>query len=119
MNKDIFKDSFETLENIWKIDENGIEFIYARDLAKVLGYVGKDYWRNFQNPLEKAMVSCKNNGELIDNHFASVREMIETGKTAQREVKDYKLTRYACYLTAQNGDSRKEQIAFAKNSIKI
>jgi DNA-damage-inducible protein D len=115
MNIDIFKDNFENLENIWKTDENGVEFIYARDLAKVLGYGGKDYWRNFKNPLEKAIISCENNGEVVDDHFANVREMVEVGSRAKREIKDYKLTRYACYLIAQNGDPRKNEIAFAQN----
>ena len=61
------------------------------------------------------MVSCKNNGEDVDEHFASVREMVPIGSNTEREIQDYKLTRYACYLTAQNGDSRKEEIAFAQN----
>jgi DNA-damage-inducible protein D len=112
---EVFKNKFEDLESIWHKDENDIEFIYARDLAKVLGYLGKDFWRNFQNPLEKAMVSCKNSGEAISDHFAGVREMVDVGSGAKREVQDYKLTRYACYLTAQNGDPRKEEIAFAQN----
>jgi DNA-damage-inducible protein D len=115
MSIDIFKGNFENLENIWNVDENGVEFIYARDLAKVLGYGGKDYWRNFQNPLEKAMITCKNNREVVDDHFAGVRKMVEVRSGAKREVKDYKLTRYACYLTAQNGDPRKKEVALAQN----
>ncbi len=109
------KEIFNNLETIWQTDEDGIEFVYARDLAKTLGYLGKDSWRNFQTTLEKAMTSCEKNGNPRTDHFAGVREMIDIGKTAKREVQDYKLTRYACYLTAQNGDPRKEGIAFSQN----
>jgi DNA-damage-inducible protein D len=112
MNINIFKNSFENLESIWKVDENGIEFIYARDLQKVLGY---GEWRKFEGVIEKAKISCKQNDIKVSDHFGDVAKMIETGKTATREIQDYKLTRYACYLTAQNGDPRKEEIAFAQN----
>jgi len=112
MNINIFKNSFENLESIWKVDENGIEFIYARDLQKVLGY---EKWERFHEIIKKGMVSAESNGHSVADHFPDAGKMIETGKTATREIQDYKLTRYACYLTAQNGDPRKEEIAFAQN----
>ena len=112
MNIDIFKDNFENLENIWKTDENGIEFIYARDLQKVLGY---SEWRKFEGVIEKAQISCKHNEHNVSDHFVGVDKMVSIGSNAEREIQDYKLTRYACYLTAQNGDPRKDEIAFAQN----
>ena len=104
------------LEIIWQIDENGVEFIYARDLQKFLGYKS---WRTFETVIKKAIISCESNGNPSVDHFAGVREMVDIGKTANREVQDYKLTRYACYLTAQNGDPRKEEIAFSQNYLAV
>lgn len=92
--------------------ENNVEFWYARDLQKLLGYTK---WQNFQLILDKAKLSCESaKGEII-HHFADVSKMIDTGKGAKREIRDTKLTRYACYLIAQNGDPRKEEIAFAQS----
>lgn len=112
MSIDIFKGKFENLENIWNVDENGVEFIYARDLQKVLGY---EKWERFEEVVKKGMISCESSEHNVYDHFPSVGKMVSIGSNAEREVKDYKLTRYACYLTAQNGDPRKKEVAFAQN----
>ncbi|AHJ12505.1 DNA damage-inducible protein D [Sulfurospirillum multivorans] len=91
-------------------DEN-VEFWYARDLQTILGY---DKWENFFKVIEKAKISCENSQIEVTDHFLDVRKMVEIGSNAQREIADVVLTRYACYLIAQNGDSSKEQIAFAQ-----
>ncbi len=93
-----------------KTDE-GIEFWLARDLQHLLGY---DTWRSFFNAISKAKISCELSGQKISDHFADVSKTIEMPKNAQKEVDDLMLTRYACYLIAQNGDSRKQEIAFAQ-----
>lgn len=87
-----------------------IEFWYARELMPSLGY---ERWENFDKAISRAMDSCETSGIEISDHFREVTEMITVGKGAQRSVKDYMLTRYACYLIAQNGDPKKEEIAFA------
>ncbi len=93
-------------------DADGVEFMFARDLQELLGYT---QWRNFVPVLDKAKVACEKAGQNAPDHFADVRKMVELGSDAEREIEDVMLTRYACYLVAQNGDPRKEPVAFAMN----
>ena len=94
-----------------KDDSADVEFWYARDLMALLGY---DRWENFDKAIQRAMDSCETSGIEVENHFREVTKMVLVGSGAKRNVKDYMLTRYACYLIAQNGDPRKEEIAFAQ-----
>ncbi|MFH0854791.1 MAG: DNA damage-inducible protein D [bacterium] len=90
--------------------DGGLEFWFARDLQILLGY---DQWRNFQKVIEKAKIACQNAGLAAEDQFADVGKVITAGKGSAREIDDIALTRHACYLIAQNGDPRKEEIAFA------
>ena len=111
MKTEEIKELFSKFESI-VCDYNGVECWSARELYKLLGYV---QWRNFLTIIEKAKDACKGAGEEVSYHFADVSKMIELAKGAQRPIENYLLTRYACYLVAQNGDSRKPEIAFAQN----
>lgn len=104
------KNAFNEIVKI--VQEEAVEFWYARDLMALLGY---DRWENFHKAIERAIDSCKASEIEPADHFRSVTKMVQIGSGAERAVKDYMLTRYACYLIAQNGDPRKEEIAFAQS----
>ena len=101
----------ETFEDIKHIDENGIEFWYARELMHILQYSN---WQNFEKIINKAKISCENSNINVLDHFTDINKMVQIGSGAERKQQDYELTRYACYLIAQNGDSRKKVIALAQ-----
>ncbi len=111
MKKEIVYGLTENFESFVNHTEDNVEFWLARDLQHLLGY-GK--WNNFKNVIFKAKTACEISGEKISDHFADVGKTIGMPKTAKKEIDDIMLTRYACYLIAQNGDSRKEQVAFAQ-----
>lgn len=103
----------QIFDDILHKDVDGeIEYWYARELQPLLGY---ERWENFELVIKKAMVACENSGGNVINHFRDVTKMINLPKSAHRTINDYKLTRYACYLIAQNGNSRKDEIAFAQS----
>ncbi len=106
---------YTLFEEIKHLSDDGSEYWVARELAGVLEYV---QWRNFAKVLERAILACKNSGYEIDNHFAEVSKMVESG-VASKPIIDYKLTRYACYLIVQNGDPRKEVIALGQTYFAI
>ena len=108
-----YKSAFDAITKGIKDDDgNTIEVWYARELQTVLGYAR---WENFVGAIGRAMESCKTLEISIDDHFREVTKMIALAKGAQRDVQDFMLTRYACYLIAQNGDPKKEEIAFAQS----
>ena len=108
-----YKSNFDAIAQSVKDESNeSIEVWYARELQKVLGYAR---WENFTVAISRAMESCKTQNINIDDHFRGITKMIPLAKGAQRAIQDYMLTRYACYLIAQNGDPKKEEIAFAQS----
>ncbi len=102
---------FNVFENIKHIDEERNEYWSARELQKVLEY---KEWRKFSSVIEKAKISCKASNYNIIDHFVQMDIMVEIGSNTIRKIKNYKLSRYACYLIAQNGDPRKKVIALAQ-----
>ncbi len=105
-----------TFEQIKKINEYGKEFWNARDLMTPLGYAR---WENFEVAVARAKESCKNSGQQVDDHFRDATKMVPIGSETERPINDYDLSRYACYLIAQNGDPRKEEIALAQTYFAI
>lgn len=111
MKTDIIYTLTETFEAHAQLTEGGIEFWLARDLQHLLGYTK---WDNFLNVVSKAKTACEVSGHAVSDHFADVGKTIAMPKGAEKEVPDIMLTRYACYLIAQNGDAKKQEIAFAQ-----
>jgi DNA-damage-inducible protein D len=108
------KEQIQSLANDFEsfaAEIDGVECWFARDLQKPLGY---DRWENFSKVIGKAKIACENAGNIVADHFLDVTKKVEIGSQAVREIEDIVLTRYACYLVAQNGDPRKDEIAFAQ-----
>ena len=111
MKTDLIRSLTSTFEGHAQQTDGGVEFWLARDLQYLLGYTK---WDNFLNVVSKAKTACEVSGHAVADHFADVGKMVDLGSGSQREVDDLMLTRYACYLIAQNGDPKKQEIAFAQ-----
>ena len=117
MKKEIIAKLHSEFEEIVQVNsDTGAECWFARDIQSLLGYAK---WENFEKVIEKAKVSCKNAGLKEEDHFLDIRKMVQIGSGSSREINDIALTRYACYLIAQNGDSSKDQVAFAQTYFAI
>lgn len=111
MEKELIQELFKSLEQA-KYEQDGLEYWSARDFQEILGYAK---WDNFLKVIQKAKDACENSGIPASDHFADIRKMVSLGSGSQREIEDIALTRYACYLIAQNGDATtKHQVAFAQ-----
>jgi DNA-damage-inducible protein D len=106
--KEIERKHHQTFESIRQFNEHGAEFWFARDLQPILDYGS---WNKFKNVINKAMTACENAGQITYNHFSQVGKMVRLGSGSTREIEDYQLSRYACYLIVQNGDPAKSVIA--------
>ena len=115
MEKDTISKLNKSFEE-YAYEQNGVEYWLARELQELLGYAE---WRNFTNSINKAKESCETTGEKVSDHFVDVNKMVNIGSGAERKKADIMLTRYACYLIAQNGDPKKVQIAFAQSYFAI
>ena len=113
---DLNAKEYQRFEDIKHTTDTGMEFWYARELSPVLEYTE---WRNFSKVIDKGMLACKNSGFAIADHFVEVSKMAALGSGSQRKIKDYMLSRYACYLIMQNGDPRKEVIALGQTYFAI
>ena len=111
MKTEIIQSLTSTFEASAQQTEDGVEYWLARDIQHLLGY---SKWENFLNVVSKAKTACEVSGHQVSDHFPDVRKMVDLGSGSQREVEDIMLTRYACYLIAQNGDPKKQEIAFAQ-----
>jgi len=111
MEKEMILSLTTNFEDFVQRTEDGVEFWLARDLQELLGY---SKWSNFVNVIAKAKIACEVSNQNVSDHFADVGKTIEMPKSAVKEIDDIMLTRYACYLIAQNGDSKKQEIAFAQ-----
>ncbi|WP_445712663.1 DNA damage-inducible protein D [Flavobacterium sp.] len=116
MKNELIKSLTDNFEDYSQTTDNGIEFWLARDIQHLLGY---SEWRNFTKVISKAKTSCEVSGNQIEDHFVDINKMVSIGSGTEREIEDIMLTRFACYLIAQNGDPKKEQIAFAQNYFAI
>ena len=108
------KESFDSV--VQTVENEHVEYWYARDIMLLMGYLK---WENFEFAVKRAMESCQNAGGKTEDHFRLIEKSVVLGSGAQRVIQDYMLTRYACYLIAQNGDPRKEEIAFAQSYFAI
>ena len=115
MEKDTISKLNKSFEE-YAYEQNGVEYWLARELQELLGYAE---WRNFTNSINKAKESCETTGEAVSDHFVDVNKTIAMPKGASKDLADIMLTRYACYLIAQNGDPKKVQIAFAQSYFAI
>lgn len=116
MDKETITQYTTSLDTLTNKDDNDVEFWHARELMKYMGYTK---WENFTKVIQRAKSACENSGQPIDAHFRDTKRDVELGSGAIRSIDDVKLTRYACYLTAQNGDPRKEEVALLQSYFAI
>ena len=113
---DLIASEYKSFQDIKRVDEGGNEYWLGRELAEALQY---KEWRNFHKVIERAMLSCKNSSNSVFEHFVDLNKTLQMPNNATKQIRDYKLTRYACYLIVQNGDPRKEIIALGQTYFAI